>query len=148
MHKVRSASAVSEKEAKEETYESAAVCEVVKIYTLSGPLLFSNANRLPSIFNWNGDPDIVEVHLQNCRVYDYTALNQLNHIAEKYRKKDKRIHLKHIRIDTLGLFEKAKELVPNFTYDRQVAVSVEDENQQFSKATQLNIARGGSHRQL
>jgi len=150
MHKLRSASAVSEKEAKkaeEEADESS--WEVVKIYTLSGPLLFSNANRLPSIFNWNGDPDNVEVHLQNCRVYDYTALNQLNHIAEKYRKKDKQIHLKQIRIDTLGLFDKAKELLPNLTYERQVGVTLDEgERGQFSRPTQLNVARGGSHRQM
>jgi len=54
---------------------------------LEGPLLFSNANQLPSIFNWNGDPNIVEVHLQNCTVHDFTAINALNNVAEKYKKK-------------------------------------------------------------
>ena len=118
--------------------------EIVKIYTLSGPLLFSNSNRLSSIFNWNGDPDSVEVHLQNCTVYDFTAMNQLNKIAEKYRKKDKQIHLKHINIATMKSLDKARELVPHFTF--QVEVDVDDK-QQFSKATRLNVAQG-SNRQL
>ncbi len=44
--------------------------------------------RLLKYIHWNGDPEIIELHLQNCIVYDYTALNALNNIAEKYRKKD------------------------------------------------------------
>ena len=115
----------------------------MKIYTLEGPLLFSNANLLPSIFNWNADPLIVEVHLQNCIVYDYTALNALNNVAEKYRKKDKEIHLKHVNIRTLKSFNKANQLIPHFSYDMNVDVN----DRQFSAATRLNVAHG-SRRQL
>merc|ERR1719486_1814321 len=103
-------------EVDEEQYEK------VKIYILEGPLMFSNANRLPSMFNWNTDPDVVEIHLQNCNVYDYTAMNQLNNIAAKYRDKGKSVHLKHINIQTLKSFDKAKQLVPNFSYEMNVQV--------------------------
>eukprot|EP00484_Ammonia_sp_Unknown_P001372 CAMPEP_0197021692 /NCGR_PEP_ID=MMETSP1384-20130603/2630_1 /TAXON_ID=29189 /ORGANISM="Ammonia sp." /LENGTH=788 /DNA_ID=CAMNT_0042449581 /DNA_START=23 /DNA_END=2389 /DNA_ORIENTATION=- len=116
--------------------------EIVKIYTLEGPLLFSNANQLPSIFNWNGDPEVVEVQLQNCTIYDYTALNALNNVAEKYKKKEKQIHLTSINIKTKKSFEKATSLIPHFTYDVDV-----NEQQQFHPATRLNVAHG-SRRQL
>jgi len=118
--------------------------QIVKIYTLEGPLLFSNANRLPSIFNWNGDPDFVEVHLQNCTVYDYTALNSLNNVAEKYKKKDKQIVLKHINIETQKAFEKGDHLISHFTYEMSVE---EGDKQEFHPATRLNVAHG-SRRQI
>ena len=118
--------------------------EIVKIYTLEGPLLFSNSNRLPSIFNWNGDPKFVEVHLQNCTVYDYTALNALNNVAEKYKKKDKEIILKYINIKTQKSFEKADQLISHFTYEMDVE---EGDKQQFHPATRLNVAHG-SRRQI
>jgi len=95
---------------------------------------------LPSIFNWNADPMMVEVHLQNCIVYDYTALNALNNVAEKYRKKDKEICLKYVNIKTQKSFDKAKQLIPHFKYDVNDA--------QFSDVTRLNVAAHGSKRQL
>ena len=85
MNAMRKVDSVSERNESAEDTENeedgaaeSAQYEKVKIYILEGPLMFSNANRLPSIFNWNTDPDVVEIHLQNCNVYDYTAMNQLS----------------------------------------------------------------------
>merc|ERR1711951_48363 len=111
--------------------------EKVKIYILEGPLMFSNSNRLPSIFNWNTDPDSIEIHLQNCSVYDYTAMNQLNNIAAKYKAKGKVVHLKYINVQTRKAFDKANQLVQNFSYD--VDVEVKDQSQ-FTSPIKLNIA--------
>eukprot|EP01084_Bolivina_argentea_P300414 518013_1 len=117
--------------------------EIVKIYTLEGPLLFSNANKLASIFNWNGDPSIIEVHLQNCIVYDYTALNALNDIAEKYKKQQKQIHLKHINVHAMKSFDNTYLLKKqSITFDMDVEV---DDTQEFSAVSRLNVAQKSRH---
>jgi len=118
--------------------------EMVRIYILEGPLMFSNSKRLPSIFNWNADPDVIEIHLQNCTVHDWTAVNQLNDIAAKYKNEGKEVRLKYINIETLKTFEKAKELVPHFSYEMNVEVK---EQRGFTAPMTLNVAQG-SNRQL
>jgi SulP family sulfate permease len=45
------------------------------------------------------------------RVVDMSAIEALNKITEKYQKKKKKIHLKHLSPDCIKLLENAEEII-------------------------------------
>merc|ERR1712087_492482 len=94
----------------------------VKIYHLDGPMFFGNARSIVSEFTPKSDPDEIEIHLRDAQIYDYSAINALNAIAEKYRKEGKSVHLKHITHKSQKLISKAHDLIAHFTYDETSTV--------------------------
>eukprot|EP01084_Bolivina_argentea_P011035 20618_1 len=104
----------------------------MKIYHLEGPLFFGNARSVVSEFTPKQDPHEVEIHLRDAQIYDYSAINALNTIAEKYKTKGKAVHLRHISDRSQKLITKAHHLVPHFTYDTIATVSNQGK---FSLAT-------------
>eukprot|EP01083_Nonionella_stella_P069051 183803_1 len=88
-----------------------------KIYHLEGPLFFGNAKSVVQHFTPKSDPNDIEIHLRDAQIYDYSAINALNIIAEKYKKRNKSVHLKHISDKSQKLIKKAHNLISHFTYD-------------------------------
>ena len=89
----------------------------LKIYHLEGPMFFGNARSIVAEFTPETDPDEIEIHLRDAQIYDYSAINALNCIAEKYKKLNKSVHLKHISDSSQKLITKAHDLISHFTYD-------------------------------
>eukprot|EP00485_Elphidium_margaritaceum_P001824 CAMPEP_0202696342 /NCGR_PEP_ID=MMETSP1385-20130828/9629_1 /ASSEMBLY_ACC=CAM_ASM_000861 /TAXON_ID=933848 /ORGANISM="Elphidium margaritaceum" /LENGTH=649 /DNA_ID=CAMNT_0049352487 /DNA_START=55 /DNA_END=2004 /DNA_ORIENTATION=+ len=89
----------------------------IKVYRLDGPLFFGNARSFVTEFSPKSDPDTVEIHLRDAYIYDFSAINALNTIGEKYKKLGKSIHLKHIKVKSRKLMSKAHDLLTHFTYD-------------------------------
>jgi SulP family sulfate permease len=82
-----------------------------KVYELDGPLFFASVKNFADLFDINHDPDDVVVEFQNSRVYDHSAIEAIDALADRYLKAGKRLHLRHLSPECSKLLEKAGDLV-------------------------------------
>ena len=57
------------------------------------------------------DPKEIHVDFLNCRVFDHSAIEAINKLAEKYETQGKEIHLKHLSKECSILISKAGHMV-------------------------------------
>ncbi len=82
-----------------------------KIYQLHGPLFFASVASFKDMFNVSEDPDDVVIDFYYTRVYDQSALEAINTLAEKYQADGKRLHLTHLSPECQKLLDDAGDLV-------------------------------------
>ncbi len=82
-----------------------------KVYELEGPLFFASVKNFQDLFDPKNDPDDVVVEFQNSRVYDHSAIEAIDTLAERYMKAEKRLHLRHLSPECIKLLRKAGDLV-------------------------------------
>ncbi len=82
-----------------------------KIYQLHGPLFFASVSSFKEMFDVANDPDDVVIDFYYTRVYDQSALEAINGLAEKYVAAGKRLHLTHLSDECRKLLDKAGDLV-------------------------------------
>ena len=82
-----------------------------KVYELEGPLFFASVKNFQDLFDPKNDPDDVVVEFQNSRVYDHSAIEAIDTLAERYLNEDKRLHLRHLSPECVQLLKKAGDLV-------------------------------------
>ena len=82
-----------------------------RVYQLHGPLFFASVSSFKEMFNVNDDPDDVVIDFYYSRVYDQSALEAINWLAEKYQGQGKRLHLTHLSPECRKLLDKAGDLV-------------------------------------
>lgn len=82
-----------------------------KIYQLHGVLFFGSVARFRELFTPDADPDDVVIDFYFSRVYDQSALEAINALAERYQKLGKRLHLRHLSDDCRRLLDRAGDLV-------------------------------------
>lgn len=82
-----------------------------KIYQLHGPLFFASVSSFKEMFDHSEDPDDVVVDFYYSRVYDQSALEAINVLAEKYESVGKRLHLTHLSPECKSLLNNAGDLV-------------------------------------
>ncbi|VAX41081.1 Sulfate permease [hydrothermal vent metagenome] len=82
-----------------------------KIYQLHGVLFFGSTPRFRELFTPQDDPDDVVIDFYFSRVYDQSALEAINALAERYEKLGKRLHLRHLSEDCRRLLDRAGDLV-------------------------------------
>jgi len=82
-----------------------------KIYQLHGVLFFGSVTRFRGLFTPNEDPQDVVIDFYFSRVYDQSALEAINNLAERYEKLGKRLHLTHLSDDCRRLLDRAGDLV-------------------------------------
>jgi SulP family sulfate permease len=78
-----------------------------KVYEIWGPLFFGSTKMFVSKFDVKGDPDKVEIDFIESRVSDYSGIDAISGIVEKYEKAGKKIRLKHLSTDCKKLLNKA-----------------------------------------
>lgn len=83
----------------------------IKTYVLDGTLFFGSITSFGYIFKPAIDPKSVHVDFLNARVYDHSAIEAINKLAEKYESLGKEIHLKHLSKECSALIEKAGHIV-------------------------------------
>ncbi len=83
----------------------------VKNYILDGPLFFGSITKFNDIFTPAKDPKVVHVDFLNSRVYDHSAIEVINKLAERYESLGKEIHLKHLSKECSALIVKAGHMV-------------------------------------
>ncbi|WP_300674039.1 SulP family inorganic anion transporter [Desulfoluna sp.] len=78
-----------------------------KVYEIWGPLFFGSTKMFISKFEVKDDPDQVEIDFTESRVSDYSGIEAISGIVEKYEKAGKQIRLKHLSTDCKKLLNKA-----------------------------------------
>jgi SulP family sulfate permease len=82
-----------------------------KVYELNGPLFFASVKNFAELFDVRNDPDDVVVEFKYSRVYDHSAIEAIDALADRYLKAGKRLHLRHISPECKALLKKAGDLV-------------------------------------
>ena len=82
-----------------------------RIYQLHGPLFFASTSSFNALFDPENDPDDVVIDFYYTRVYDQSGLEAINKLAESYRNKNKRLHLRHLSDECRQLLDRASDLV-------------------------------------
>ncbi len=82
-----------------------------KMYQLHGPLFFASVASFQDLFTPAEDPPDVVIDFYYTRVYDQSALQAINTLAEKYRKLGRTLHLRHLSQECQALLDKAGDVV-------------------------------------
>lgn len=82
-----------------------------KIYNLRGPLFFGSTANFQEMFNPKDDPDDVVVDFLKSRVWDHSGLQAIETLTERYNRRGKKVHLRHLSPDCKALLHKAGSMV-------------------------------------
>jgi len=82
----------------------------VKHYEIYGPLFFGSIELFNSKFDIKNDPDEVVIDFKDSRLMDQSAIECVNKLTERYLKKGKNIHLRHLSSDCVKLIKKAEKI--------------------------------------
>lgn len=97
-----------------------------KIYQVHGPLFFASVSSFKDMFDPTSDPDDVVIDFYYSRVYDQSALEAINVLAEKYQSLGKRLHLTHLSPECRDLLDQAGDLVEvNVSEDPQYHIATD-----------------------
>ena len=97
-----------------------------KIYQLHGPLFFASVSSFKDLFDPASDPDDVVIDFYYTRVYDQSALEAINVLADKYHALGKRLHLTHLSEECRTLLDRAGDFVEvNVSEDPQYHVATD-----------------------
>ncbi len=80
-----------------------------KVYEIWGPLFFGSTKMFVSKFDVKGDPENVEIDFIESRVSDYSGIEAISGIVDKYEKEGKKITLKHLSTDCKRLLNRSDE---------------------------------------
>lgn len=80
-----------------------------KVYEIWGPLFFGSTKMFVSKFDVKGDPENVEIDFIESRVSDYSGVEAILSVVEKYETAGKQIRLKHLSCDCKKLLNKASK---------------------------------------
>lgn len=81
------------------------------IHELNGPLFFGSVRNFRELFDPKSDPDDVILEFKNSRVYDHSAIEAIDNLAERYIKAGKKLHLRHLSEECKLLLENAGDLI-------------------------------------
>lgn len=81
-----------------------------KRYELSGPLFFGSVQHFIALFNPNEDPKEIVIDFKNSKVCDYSSIEVINSIVDKYKKRDKTVYVKNLSPDCASVIAKAGNL--------------------------------------
>ncbi|TQV87354.1 SulP family inorganic anion transporter [Aliikangiella coralliicola] len=82
-----------------------------KIYTVHGPLFFGSARNFQDIFTPKDDPDDIIVDFLDARVYDHSGIEAIDALADRYERRGKTLHYRHLSPECKLLLQKAGNLV-------------------------------------
>ena len=80
-------------------------------YELDWPLFFGSVEKFKTLFDINNDTKEVIIDFAESRVFDHSAIEAVNNLTEKYLKKWKTLHLKHLSEDCRTLLKNAEKIV-------------------------------------
>jgi SulP family sulfate permease len=82
-----------------------------KVYELDGPLFFGSALHFKDLFDVNNDPKDIVIDFKESRIWDSSALDAIDGLADKYLKQGKVLHIRHISPECRVLLTKARGFV-------------------------------------
>lgn len=81
-----------------------------KVYQLHGPLFFASVSSFRDIVDPADDPPVVVIDFYFSRVYDQSAMEAINKLAQRYRQEGKCLLLRNLNADCRNMIEKAGNL--------------------------------------
>lgn len=98
-----------------------------KVYQVHGPLFFGSVASFRDIFTPDDDPDNVVVDFRFSRVADASGLEAIDALADRYTKRDKRLHLQFLSPECRKLLKRAGSMVEvNVIEDPRYHVATDD----------------------
>ena len=82
-----------------------------KIYELEGTLFFASVKSFQELFDIKNDPKDIIIDFKNSKVADHSAIMAIDHIANKYKKAGKKLHLVHLSAECIEILDTAKDMV-------------------------------------
>jgi len=82
-----------------------------RIYNLHGLLFFGSVREFSERMVPAKDPDEIIIDFKDARVCDYSSMEALSALTERYKKAGKRVRLRHLSPECAKLLEKAGSLV-------------------------------------
>ncbi len=83
----------------------------VKHYEIFCPLFFASVSAFNEKFDVVKDPDEVVIDFKESKVVDMSGIEALNKLTERYKKLDKKLHLKHLSADCRKLLKDADKII-------------------------------------
>ena len=83
----------------------------VRVYALQGLLFFGSVREFTERLSPSEDPDEIIIDFLEARVCDYSSLEALNALTERYKKSGKRVRLRHLSPDCQKLLKRSGPLV-------------------------------------
>jgi SulP family sulfate permease len=106
----------------------------IKHYEIYGPLFFGSIELFNSKFDVKEDPKEVVIDFAESRVADQSAIDTLNKLAERYQKRGKMIHLRHLSADCVKLIKRAEKICDvNVLEDPDYFVAIDNYRQAIDK---------------
>lgn len=82
-----------------------------RIYGVEGVLYFASVAEFMDKFQASSDVENVVIDFGDARVADFSGLEAINTLAERYRSAGKNLHLRHLSVESQRLLKKAGTLV-------------------------------------
>lgn len=82
-----------------------------KEYYISGIIFFASSRDFIEAFDIKNDPDKIIIDFKYARVSDYSAVESINMLTEKYRKLGKKLYLRNLSKECYKLIEDADRIV-------------------------------------
>lgn len=97
------------------TYEE----DGAKVYNINGSIFFGSVANFKELFDVNGDPQKVMVDLHDAKVLDYSAIEGINAIADRYKEVGKEFSLKRVHHNCMLLFQNA-DTITNIEFENTI----------------------------
>ncbi|MAT16781.1 MAG: sodium-independent anion transporter [Planctomyces sp.] len=82
-----------------------------RTYVLQGSFFFGAVSSFKNFFDPVNDPEHVVLEFQNCTVYDHSAVEAINAVAQSYRQQGKQLTIKHLKEECSQLIERADDVL-------------------------------------
>ncbi|MDA7916362.1 S8 family serine peptidase [Verrucomicrobia bacterium] len=82
-----------------------------RIYNIQGLLFFGSVREFSARFSPTEDPDEVIIDFKHAKVCDYSSMEALSTLTERYRNAGKRIRLRHLSPECQNMLSTAEPLV-------------------------------------
>ncbi len=97
--------------------EVAEETEHKKVYVLHGQLFFASIASFKDLFDPKADPKDVVIDFRYSRVWDHSALEAIDALAERYVRSGTQLHLLHLSPDCRDLLDKAGTMIEQDSED-------------------------------
>jgi len=108
--------------------------EEIATYEVSGSLFFASTQPFSESFTERDDPKNVMVNFDNCDIYDWSAIEAINSLNEKYDELDKVVQFRQIKLSSRRILAKARLLLKEKV---SIATFVEGETFEPSKPNKI-----------
>jgi SulP family sulfate permease len=115
--------------------------EAMVVYEVSGSLFFASTQPFLDSFSERDDPKHVKVKFDNCDIYDWSAIEAINGINQKYLDLEKKCEFEKIKLSSRKIMAKAKALLKD-----QVSIATFGEGEEIVATAPNKIGSGWASR--